>query len=180
MRAGGLTIRLVAAVAGIVFAACIAGPARADFESAVAAYEAGDYAAAIAEFRRESERGQAAAEFMLGVIYFYGRGVARDNGMARDDGIAAVWFHKAAGKGYAGAQLAYGSLHVRGVGVRRDPFAAYFWLTLAGDSGIAGLQQQAIVLRDDAARTLTPSEIERAQRQAGRWKPTRAGLVIQN
>jgi TPR repeat protein len=171
LRLGGLARLLVAAIVGLAGAA---GPARADFESGVAAYDSGDYSSAIAEFRRESERGQAASEFMLGVMYFYGKGVMRD------DGIAAVWFHKAAGKGYAGAQLAYGSLHIRGVGVRRDPFAAYFWLTLAGESGIPGLQQQATVLRDDAARGLTPSEIERAQRKAGRWKPTRAGLVLNN
>lgn len=150
-----------------------ARPALADYDAGVRAYEANDYARAISEFRDQAVRGHAGAQFMLGVLYFYGKGVVRD------DGVAAAWFHKAALKGHAGAQLAFGSLFIDGVGVERDLTTAYTWLTLAADSGVPGLRQQAVVLRDDAAAKMTPRDVERASRRARNWKPRRAGFVIE-
>lgn len=163
----------------LAFAAvlCLVGrPAHAggsDFETGVVAYQSNKYLEALAAFRGRAERGNADAEFMLGVMYFYGKGVPRN------DGLAAIWFSKAADKGHAGAQLAYGSLHVRGIGVSQNLSAAYKWLSLAASSGITGLEQQAIVLRDDAAQSMKPADIQGALRRAQDWKPTRAGLVAQ-
>ena len=162
----------------LAFAAvlCLLGrPTHADgsdFETGVIAYQSNKYLEALSAFHGRAERGHAGAEFMLGVMYFYGKGVARD------DGLAAIWFSKAADKGHAGAQLAYGSLHVRGIGVSQNLSDAYKWLSLAASSGISGLELQAIVLRADAARSMKPTDIQGAQRRAQDWKPTRAGLVI--
>ncbi len=148
-----------------------AQPAHADYRSGLAAYEAGHYAEALGELLPLSERGDAEAEFMLGVMYYYGRGVPRD------DGLAAVWFFKAARKGSASGQLAFGSLYIRGTGVRRNLGQAYLWLTLAAESGVPGLQQQALQLRDDAARLMAPDDVEKARRLAANFRPARAGLT---
>ena len=126
-------------LAGVVLLICLyAIAARADFDAAVLAYDSGRYDIAFDEFGLLSGRGDARAEFMLGAMYFYGRGVLQN------DGFAAVWFHKAATQGHPGAQLAYGSLHIRGVGVTQNLIRAYMWLSLAADSKIPGLRQQAL------------------------------------
>lgn len=155
----------------MVFLSLLLGTAaRADYQDGVRAYETGRYDEAIAAFRPLSERGDPDAEFMLGVLYFYGRGVVRD------DSLAAIWFYKAARKGNPSAQLAFGSLHIRGTGVQQDLVKAYLWLTLAAESGIPALAAQAIILRDDAARLMTPEEIERGRKRAAAFKPVKAGL----
>lgn len=151
-------------------AAAAAGPARADYEQAVLAYDQGRFAEALAEFQRLAERGHPGSEFMLGAMYFYGKGVRRD------DAAAAIWFHKAALKGNPNAQLAFGSLHIRGLGVRQDLVKAYMWLTVSAERGVPGLQQQALALREEAAQLMRPEEIERARRLAAAWRPQRFGL----
>jgi TPR repeat protein len=148
-------------------------PARADFANAVVAYDQGSFSPARSEFLGLARRGHAGAEFMLGAMYFYGKGVQRN------DAIAAIWFHKAAIKGDASGQLAFGSLHIRGLGVRQNLVKAYSWLTVAANHGIPGLQQQAIALRDEAARLMKPDEIADAQRWASSFKAKAAGLILE-
>ncbi|MEO0907313.1 MAG: sel1 repeat family protein, partial [Pseudomonadota bacterium] len=53
-----------------------------DFEAGVAAYEEGDYEAALAEFRPLAEQDDADAQYNLGVMYLDGHGVAQDYGEA--------------------------------------------------------------------------------------------------
>ncbi|MDP6688177.1 MAG: sel1 repeat family protein [Alphaproteobacteria bacterium] len=157
-----------------LWAVCLWGfAASADFNGAVVAYDRGRFEPAKSEFLHLAQRGHAGAEFMLGAMYFYGKGVQRD------DAIAAVWFHKAAIKGNPSGQLAFGSLHIRGLGVRQDLVKAYGWLTVAGNHAIPGLQQQAIALRDEAARLMKPDEIADAQRWASGFKTKAAGLILE-
>jgi TPR repeat protein len=164
-------MRVAIAIAIALVLGSAATPAHADYQSGVLAYEAGRYDDALAEFLSLTEAGDAAAEFMVGVMYFYGRGVERN------DSSAAVWFYKSARKGNANAQLAFGSLHIRGTGVRRDLVEAYMWLTLAAESGVAGLRRQAIILRDDASRLMSREEIERGRAMAEDFEPARAGIA---
>ncbi|MBT4489827.1 MAG: sel1 repeat family protein [Rhodospirillaceae bacterium] len=147
-------------------------PARADFTDAVVAYDFGKFGPARTEFLTLAELGHAGAEFMLGAMYFYGKGVQRN------DALAAIWFHKAAIKGNASGQLAFGSLHIRGLGVRQDLVKAYGWLSVASHHAIPGLQQQATALRDEAARLMRPDEIADAQRWASDFKPKPSGLTL--
>ena len=149
----------------------LASPVWAGYEEGVLAYESGKYRIAYEEFSVLSAGGHAGAEFMLGAMYFYGKGKPRDNA------LAATWFHKAARKGNVAAQLAYGSLHTRGWGVARDLVEAYMWLTLVAEEDISSLHGQAVLLRDEAAHDMTASEIDRARRKAQRWRPARSGLT---
>jgi TPR repeat protein len=143
----------------------------ADYDKGVTAFDRGDFARALAELKPLTERGHDGAEFMLGAMYFYGKGVPSD------PSAAAVWFAKAARQGNPGAQLAFGSLHIRGIGVKQDLVKAHMWLSLAAASELPGLAQQAIILRDDAARLMTPEERDTARRLAESWKPLKAGFI---
>ena len=52
-----------------------AGTAAADVPAGIAAWQAGDYARAVAEWRPLAEAGDADAQFNLGQAYRLGRGV---------------------------------------------------------------------------------------------------------
>lgn len=164
----------LSAVAVILFGLLSTAPANAGYREAVTAYDAGNYRVALAELGKLAERGHANAEFLLGAMYFYGNGVAQDNA------VAAIWFHKAAIKGDPNGQLAFGSLHIRGIGVRQDLVEAYSWLTLAADNGMQSLRQQAVLLREQAAKLMTHEDIVAAQKSAGAFQPRRAGLSLSN
>ena len=147
--------------------------ARADFNSAVVSYDLGKFYSARNDFLALAEIGHAGAEFMLGVMRFYGKGVPPD------DAMAAIWFYKAAIKGNPNGQLAFGSLHIRGLGLRQDLVKAYGWLSVAANQAIPGLQQQAIALRDEAARLMNTDEIADAMQWASRFKARSTGLTLE-
>ena len=85
----------LATVAGAV-------PAYADVESGIAAWERGDYAAALKEWRPLAAKGDADAEFNLAQAYRLGRGVPQDMKLAEN------WYGKAARQGHPGAEDNYG------------------------------------------------------------------------
>ncbi|MCH7864575.1 MAG: trypsin-like peptidase domain-containing protein [Proteobacteria bacterium] len=71
----------------------LSSPSGADFQAGLEAYNQGDYAAALGEWKPLAEAGDAAAQFNLGRLYEEGRGVPRD-------GVRAfLWYRKAALKG---------------------------------------------------------------------------------
>ncbi|HJL65723.1 MAG TPA: tetratricopeptide repeat protein, partial [Arenicellales bacterium] len=76
-----------------------------DFNKGVAAYESGDFATALGEFRPLAEQGDADAQYNLGVMYEKGRGVPQD------DKIALKWFTLAAEQGFARAQHNLGVMY---------------------------------------------------------------------
>ncbi len=82
----------------LVGLALMAAPARADFAAEVAAYDAGNYAKAYAEFLPLARGGDSAAQYILGNMY------RRGQGMARDNAEAVRWYRKAADQGHAFAQ----------------------------------------------------------------------------
>jgi TPR repeat protein len=53
----------------------LAAPALADYAAGLGAYERGDYATALREFRPLAERGNPGAQFNLGQLYAKGHGV---------------------------------------------------------------------------------------------------------
>jgi len=151
--------------------AALAASPQARYEAGLEAYQRGEDARALEIFKRLVTRGDPGAEFMLGAMYFYGRGVRRN------DGIAAVWFHKAANQGNREAQLAYGSLLIQGVGARQDIVKAHMWLSLVVETGDAVLREHAVRLRDQAVKLMTADELADARRRARDFRPRRAGLA---
>ena len=50
-----------------------------DFDKGLRAYDAGDYATALREWKVLAERGDASAQINLGLMYSTGQGVVQDN-----------------------------------------------------------------------------------------------------
>jgi TPR repeat protein len=107
---------------------------------------------------------------MLGVMYFHGLGVSRD------EAVAAIYFRHAAVQGDENAQLAFGSIHVRGVGVFQDLVEARMWLRLCSQATQPELSRQAASLLQLTAPLMTAEEISSADRRAERWRPVRPGF----
>jgi len=160
--------RITALFAGGVLALALFGAAMAGpLEDGEAAYQKGDYAAAMSYWHPLAEQGDAAAQANLGLMYDTGSGVPQDYAEA------LVWYRKAADQGYAIAQFNLGQRYEHGRGVPSDYVHAHMWLSLAalraGDATVA--QQSAVKDRDEVAAKMTPEQIAEAQRLAREWKP---------
>jgi uncharacterized protein len=86
------------AIATISSFATVVVPAHADVRAGVTAWEAGDYARAVREWRPLAVAGDADAQFNLAQAYKLGRGVAVDLVQS------SVWFRRAADQGHLQAQ----------------------------------------------------------------------------
>lgn len=135
--------------------------AAADVPAGIAAWQAGDYARAVAEWRPLAEAGDADAQFNLGQAYRLGRGVPQDmtlaeqwferaarqrhdqaganlglllfqNGRARE---AMPWIQAAAMRGDPRAQYVFGTALFNGDVVRRDLPRAYALMSRAAAQG---------------------------------------------
>ena len=73
------------------------GIAMADVNAGVAAWQRGDYAAAVAEWREPAMQGDADAQFNMGQAYRLGRGVEQNTRQAQ------VYYAKAAAQGHVKA-----------------------------------------------------------------------------
>jgi serine/threonine protein kinase len=137
-----------------------------------------------------AERGEAGAQYQLGMLYLQGQGVARSDpdamrllgraadqgharaqlalgdlyaagrGAARDDRAARTWYEKAAMQGSLDAQLKLGDLYAGGRGVTQSSFQAYVWYGVAARSGSAPARERLV----RTATQLQPAEIEQADK----------------
>ncbi len=143
----------------------LAAPAWAGFDEGVAAYNRGDYATALREFRPLAEQGDAVAQYNLGAMYDEGLGVPQDS-------VQAVkWYRKAAEQGHASAQYSLGAMYAQGHGVTQDYVQAHTWFNLAGAQG----EKVAVTSRDRVAKRMTPGQIAKAERLAREWMEKHRG-----
>src|SRR5580698_1103715 len=114
---------------GLVMCLGISGAASADTAAGLQALKNKDYATAVRELKAGVDRGEADAQFNLGLMYARGLGVEKD--------IAEAWrlFQLAAAKGNAQAQFGLGVRSAEGWGVQQDFVAASHWYQLAADQG---------------------------------------------
>lgn len=143
----------------------LVSPAWADIQSGAKAYRSGDFATAIAEFRKLADQGVPIAQFALGQMYSEGVGVDQDfdqavkwyraaaesnlsqaqynlgvayysgTGAPRDYLQAARWYEKAARQGDARSQNNLGYLYESGKGVKQDYAISVEWYRLAAEGG---------------------------------------------
>lgn len=111
-----------------------AAPARAGFDEGVAAYEAGNYAGARAEWQPLAEAGDPAAMRNLAHLYRLGLG------MPADMQQAVAWYRRAAELGLSRAQANLAALYLNGDGVERDYAQAAKWFEAAARQGNASAQ----------------------------------------
>ena len=135
----------------------VGNPASADFQNGFDAYERGDYATALREFRPLAEQGNAGAQNNLGVMYEKGKGVSQD------DKTAVKWYRLAAKQGQANSQYNLGYMYENGRGVLQDYVRAHMWYNLAASQGGT---EYATKNRDIVAKKMTPSQIKKAKKLA--------------
>lgn len=147
--------------AGIVVAItlALAGPAPGDFAEGLEAFDGGDYATALSEWKPLAESGDPHAQVALAWLYRGGLGVPQD------DSKAALWYRRAAEQGHAVAQLNLGEMYLTGQGVSRDLVQAYAWLSLAAAQGNAWAAKSAA----EVAWMLSSEEMTRAGRLIEEW-----------
>jgi TPR repeat protein len=164
----------------------------ADFDKGLAAYESGDFATALREWRPLAEQGNADAQFNLGVMYYKGRGVPknyktavkwytlaaeqgnasaqfylglmyrRGKGVPKNYKTALKWYTLAAEQGHAFAQFGLGIMYDHGQGVPQDPVYAHMWMQIAEASGYENASKN----RNIVAKQMTATQIEKAQKLA--------------
>lgn len=97
-----------------------------EYDEAVAALSQGDYSVAARTFKRLAKRDHAEAQYQLGMLYLYGKGVEQDT----QQGI--TWLKQAATEGYAYmAANELSQLYLSGQWVARDEAEAIKWLELS-------------------------------------------------
>ena len=151
----------------------------ADFQKGLTAYESGDYATALREWKPLAEQGNASAQYNLGVMYDNGQGVSEDDeeavkwytlaaeqgnpqsqgnlgvmyehgqGVPKDDKEAVKWYRLAAEQGHASAQYLLGMMYDDGDGVPEDDKEAMKWYRLASEQGHASAQYHLGLMYDD-------------------------------
>ncbi|MEI8016439.1 MAG: tetratricopeptide repeat protein [Nitrospira sp.] len=177
---------------------CLTTLVWADFETGMDAYQRGNYATALSEWRPLAEEGDAQAQLHLGLLYANGNGVPQNyanahqwyeqaaaqgyamaqynlgllydkgDGVPQDYAKARQWYEQAADRGYAMAQTNLGVLYRSGHGVPQNAVRAYMWFSLAAARSTGNLQKPAADTRDDIARRMTSTQIAEAQRLARR------------
>jgi TPR repeat protein len=174
------------------------GPSSADLAAGVAAYNERNYALALQEVMPLAGAGNADAQHLLGLMYYMGQGVQRD------DEQAFAWQYKAALQGKAAAQYMVGAMYYTGNAVPQDRILAVTWFRKAAEQGqpdaqytlglmyryhVAGLPEDTVIAymlwnlaaakgnrraseqRADIARQMTDAQIVKAQCLSRHWQP---------
>ena len=128
---------LAAAALATTFAApAVSGP----LEDGVDAYHDKAFDKAAEIWRPLAEKGDPAAQYLLGTLYVEGKGVERD------DTTAFTWFQRAANQGDARAQYNLGASYVEGAGIQKSETDAAKWFLRAANQGMAFAQLNLALL----------------------------------
>ena len=105
--------------------------------------------AEIAQEFAKADKGDAAARFNIGLMYFRGEGVPQDYRQAR------VWFEKAAMQGLGEAQYNMGAMLEQGLGTEKNAATARTWYEKAAAQGNAHAQYKPCQALPDRQRHVT-------------------------
>ena len=119
------------------------GDTEAQVDLAYEYYEQGNHAKAFEWYTKAAHQGDAVAQFNMGVMYEFGKGVHQD------DQKAVEWYTKAAQQGYAVAQFNLGVMYDNGYGVHQDDQKAVEWYTKAANQEYAGTQDNLGLMYDN-------------------------------
>ena len=114
------------------------------------------HAVAVAREVQAYEQGDVETQYGLGLMYRKGKGVLQN------DTTAVKWWKLAAEQGSAKAQHNLAFMYRNGEGVLQNDIYAYMWFNIAVSQGfkIAGGERELV------AKSMTPSQIEKAQELA--------------
>ncbi|MBS0212089.1 MAG: sel1 repeat family protein [Proteobacteria bacterium] len=119
------------ALTGLLAGTSSRGDGKANLQQALAQFDHGDYAHALATLKPLAAHGDVSAQYAMGLIDYTPLGVQRN----LPD--ALHWFRLAAAQGLPQAQYCLGVMHARGEGVRANPGAAVQWFKAAASRGYA-------------------------------------------
>lgn len=120
----------------------------------------GNTSSAIGRWRQSAERGDANAQFKLGLAYI------KCSRSHQDKSEGARWLQRAADQGHVGGQVNLGVAYALGTGVLQDPVMAHMWFNLAAAKG----NEQARENRIKILRRMNREQVAEAQRMARDWK----------
>jgi hypothetical protein len=121
---------------------------------------------AIKWYQKAAEQGDAQAQHNLACFYYLGKGVSKNFE------TAAEWYRKAAEQGIVKSQYALGVMYFKGQGVSQNYKHAYIWFSLAalslsedsqGSNNLKEQLERVKKLKDEAAKKLSPQQMEEAQ-----------------
>ena len=127
-----------------------------DFKSGDNAFARGDYARALREWKMVAKKGNAAAQFNLGLMYEKGLGVNLENKEA------ARWYLKAAEQGHAKAQNNLGAMYAVGLGVLKDHRRAHMWWNISALNGIKSAAENKMRIE----RMMSSDQVDKAKQMA--------------
>lgn len=164
---------------------------------ALQAYNRSDFATARKIFEPLAEKGQALAEYILGLMYANGQGMPesyteglkwlqkaaeqgeakaqfsvgviyfKGYGMAANPAEAFKWYRRAADQGNAPALYNLGAMYAKGQTVPQDVVRAHMLYALAADRGIRAADEA----KDKLAKSMSAEQIAEAKKMAQEWKP---------
>ena len=130
-----------------------------NFDEGIAAFHAGNFATALSQWCPLAKQGHARAQYGLGIMYEYGRG------LGQNDVEALKWYRKAAEQGHALAQHDLAFMYVAGTGVPQDYVRAYMWLKIAVVQG----NNLMVNHLNRIAKDLTVTQVGEAHDLARKW-----------
>ena len=101
-----------------------------------------------------AEQGDTEAQYKLGALYDYGKGVPED------DAKAVYWYRKAAEQGSVAGQHYLGLMYAKGEGIPEDHVQAYAWFSVAAAQGYDHAQKS----KESIAKDMTSAGIAEAQK----------------
>jgi len=123
-----------------------------------------------AQLRQNADQGNAAAQFILGTMYYDGQAASGIlKGVQQDYAQAVTWYRKAADQGHVRAQFNLGLMYGRGQGVPQDFVEAHKWINLAAARASIDDEKRYSEARDTVAISMTPDQLAIAQRRASEW-----------
>ena len=139
----------------LILTLALAAPAQAGLKEGVDAYDRGDYATALREFRPLAEQGDAIAQYSLGVMYDEGYGAPEN------DAEAVKWYQLSAEQGFATAQFNLGGMFSRGLSPELEREEALVWLAEAAQQGhrrarLEWIELEQAVVPDGASAPFEP------------------------
>jgi TPR repeat protein len=115
---------------GIGLATFASSAIWADAAAGMAAFKKGDYQGAFREWKAAADKGQAEAQYDLGLLYAKGLGVQRDLQVSQQ------WYEAAALQGNAQAEYSLGQMYAQGWGIPANEASTLRWMEMAnGSSG---------------------------------------------
>lgn len=198
MQTSGKAARLTRQIIANALRACTfslaaaASGTYAQDDAARAAYEREDYTTAAALYAPRAAKGEAEAQYKMGMMARFGWGIDKDSaaavrwlteaarqnhpqaqaelgtmyrlgrGVPEDPKEAARWLTAAASAGVGIAQLSIGRMYRDGVGVERNLVEAYAWFSAAGANSV----MDGLAYRAEIARQMSPEQIAEGKQRA--------------